>query len=158
MVRSLVRELGSCVWHDQGQKEKKAMKVCFSTCQEGRVAGGEETLLIRSAAPDFSGWHSCLEWVSDQTLWLGEREWERSGGKRNRGRENSTGAWNLWTQPTSRWTGRHIRDHSPTPIDLCPASCPMKYNWVKGANRSLRKIYGVIRVNEINMHRVINTH
>ena len=52
------------MWYDQGPKEEKAMKVCFSMCQEGRASGerrhfssGLQPLPIPlpPAAPDFSG-------------------------------------------------------------------------------------------------------
>lgn len=59
------------------------------------------------------------------------------------------------TPPSARWTAGQM---GTTHTDPCPAPHPNKYNSVKGANRSLGKMDGVIRANEINMHRVINTH
>ena len=63
-VRSPVRELGSCCGTTKAKKEKKAMKVCFSTCQEEGARGERRPFSsglqpvpvpLPPAAPDFSG-------------------------------------------------------------------------------------------------------
>ena len=78
---------------------------------------------------------------------------ERERMRKKRERLNSTGAWNVWTQHTSRWTDRQTRDHPPLVlVRLLVLSSTIESKVL------MRKRDGVIRVNEINMHSVINTH
>lgn len=73
--------------------------------------------------------------------------------RKKRERLNSTGAWNLWTQHTSRWTGRQTRDHPPRILVLS-----LVLSSTIESKVLMRELDGVIRVNETNMHSVINTH